>query len=331
MSRYERRRRRHRSGAGGVVGAIWLIGLGVIFLLTETIGWSWEEAWPLFVILLGLGSLVSRLVWDAWRPAGPWGLTWPLAILAVGIVLLLSTTGTIGTGPGELVGRWWPVALIVLGAWFLVGAFWPRGAGSSSEHLALPLAGASSASVRLRFGAGTLAVGRAASGSLVDGVFEGGVAHRVRGQGDVELEPDPAWRWAWFDRPLDWRVGLTGEAPLDLRVESGAARAELDLSDLQLRSLRLETGASETQVRLPRAAGETRVRAEAGAAQVTFEVPANVAARIRSRVALGSTQVDSVRFPRSGDGYESADFAGAANRVEIELSGGVGSFRVVSA
>jgi hypothetical protein len=98
-----------------------------------------------------------------------------------------------------------------------------------------------------------------------------------------------------------------------------------------LRSLRLQTGASETTITLPQGAGETRVRADAGAAQVTFRVPDGVAASIRSRVALGTTQVDTARFPRTGDRYESAGFASAPNRVEIDLQGGVGSFRVTSA
>ena len=81
---------------------------------------------------------------------------------------------------------------------------------------------------------------------------------------------------------------------------------------------------------LPRAAGATTVRAESGAASLTIEVPAGVAARIRSRMALGSSQVDEARFPRVGDGYESPDYATAANRVDIDISGGVGSVKVVS-
>jgi hypothetical protein len=55
-----------------------------------------------------------------------------------------------------------------------------------------------------------------------------------------------------------------------------------------------------------------------------------VAARVHSRMALGSTTVDP-RFPRTVDGWESADWGSAANRVEIEIQGGVGSARVVAA
>ena len=75
--------------------------------------------------------------------------------------------------------------------------------------------------------------------------------------------------------------------------------------------------------------GATSVKAETGAAALIVEVPTGVAARIRSRMAIGSSQVDEARFPRTATGFESADYAGAANRVDLDLQGGVGSIRVV--
>jgi hypothetical protein len=115
-----------------------------------------------------------------------------------------------------------------------------------------------------------------------------------------------------------------------LRLDVGAYRGTIDLSDLRVTTLELHTGASETRVRLPRAGASTSVRADAGAAALTIEVPAGVAGRIRSRMALGSVDVDSARSPRIGDLYQSVDFATAANRGDIDVEGGVGSLRVVS-
>ena len=48
-------------------------------------------------------------------------------------------------------------------------------------------------------------------------------------------------------------------------------------------------------------------------------------------MAIGSTQVDETRFPRSASGYESPDYGTATNRVDIDASGGVGSLKVVGA
>ena len=311
---------------GPVIAGTWLIGLGVVFLVRQAMDLSWSEAWPLFVILVGVASLVTTLL--EWRPgvAGFWSFTWPIVWIGVGILLLLSTTGRLGTGPGELIDQGWPWLLVGLGIWFLIGAIVPG--ARPPETLVIPLGGVSSASVKVRFGAGTLTSRVASPENLVDGEFRGGVNHRMLGPGNVELEQDTSFGLPGLNRESAWTLGLTGEAPLDLRLETGASRMRMDLLDVKLRRLDLKTGASDTQVILPRAAGMTEVKAEAGAASLTFVVPAGVAARIRPRVALGSVQVDETRFPRSGDIYQSADYAEATNRVDLDIQGGVGSVRV---
>ena len=311
---------------GSLVGATWLIGLGVVFLVREAMDWSWDQAWPLFLILVGVAGGVSTLVRGVGRSSVLWALTWPVAWIVIGVILLASTTGTLATGPAELFAEWWPWVLVILGVWFLIGAFVPG--GRAVEALTVPLGDARQAKVDIRFGAGELAIHRAAPGALVDGTYQGGVRHRTIGPGHVELEQDLDGI-PWLDRDSRWDVGLTGDVPLDLRLNVGAYRGLIDLSDLRLATLDLHTGASETRVRLPRAAGATSVTAQAGAASLTIEVPDGVAARIRSRMALGSHQIDPARFPRVGDVYQSLDYGTAANHVDIDVRAGVGSLRVV--
>jgi hypothetical protein len=312
------------------VAAAWLIGLGIVFLLQQTLEWSWGEAWPLFVILVGVGSLTS--VFATVRPRGRWVVTlaWPVALIVVGALLLASTTGALGTELGDLL-RWWPVALIVLGAWYLMVAFLPQ-ARAATGQLTIPLEGATTASVRLNFGGGEVTVEPGPADQLLVGEFEnGGAVQRRRGPGSIELSPENPVVLPWVDRPLNWRIGVTTGVPLDLEVQSGAARVRMDLTGVALRRLAIKTGASDTRVRLPRAAGETSVRAEGGAASLTFEVPAGVAARIRSLMVIGGTSVDEARFPKTASGrWESPDYATAANRVELEITGGVGSVRVTA-
>jgi hypothetical protein len=314
---------------GSLIAATWLIGLGVLFLVRQAAGLSWAEAWPMFIILAGVASFVSTAVRAGSGAAGLWAFTWPVAWVLVGVLLLLSTTGNLGAPPGEIIDRWWPVAAVALGVWFLVGAFVPR--RGFAESLAIPIGGATEANIRIQFGAGELTTRTAASGNLVDGEFAGGVSHRLDGPGRLELRQDTTNGLPWFDRRSAWNVGLTAELPLDLRVDAGAARTVLDLRDLKVRNLELHMGASASRVVLPRSAGATTVRAETGAAELVFEIPTGVAARIRSRMVLGSTHIDEGRFPPAGGGHESPDYATSPNRVDIDVQGGVGSLRVVSA
>ena len=313
---------------GSITAGTWLIGLGVVFLIREVANVPWGEAWPLFLILVGVAGVVSTAM--SWRPslAGIWSFTWPVVWIGTGAILLASTTGNLVQGPVEFFGEWWPWLAVGLGVWFMVGAIAPGG-GRPEEHLALPLAGATSASVRLTFGAGKLAVSTAAPGNLVDGTFAGGVVRKSDGPGRIDLSQDTTFGLPWLDHGSEWTVGLTRDVPLDLRVDAGAARTDLDLSELLLRRLEIRTGASETHIRLPRNAGATDVKAETGAASLTMNVPVGVAARIRLRMALGSSDVDEARFPRTSSGYESPDFGTATNRVDIDVQGGVGSVRIL--
>jgi hypothetical protein len=111
---------------GSLIAGTWLIGVGVVFLIRQAFELSWSQAWPLFVILVGVANLVQ--VGLSWRPsvAGLWAFTWPLVWIVLGVVLLLSTTGRLGTGPGELIDQGWPWLLVALGAWFLIGSIAPE-------------------------------------------------------------------------------------------------------------------------------------------------------------------------------------------------------------
>jgi hypothetical protein len=320
---------------GAVIAATWLIGVGVVFLVREAMSWTWNEAWPSFVILAAVAWFVGLAMPE--RPGRSrglirvWGLTWPVVWLVVGSVLLAATTGAIPLGPGELVDAYWPWAVIVLGLWFLVGAILPV-RDVPEESLALPLANRTEAAIDVKFGAGDLAIGRGKPGELLGGSFRGGVVWRELAPGRIVLEQDVEHGLPWLDHDATWSVGLTDAIPLDLRLDTGACRSELDLTDLRVRTLELHTGASRTDVRLPRAAGLTRVRVQAGAAEVVLEVPTGVAARIRGQVALGSLAIDERRFPMRVDGeYASPDEATAPNRVEIDVQSGLGAVRVVGA
>jgi len=228
---------------------------------------------------------------------------------------------------GELIGRWWPLILIALGLAIVLEAVTTRG-GAHVEELALDLEGATQADVRIDFGAGRLAVGPAGPGRLVEGRFEGGVRHRRDGE-RLRLWADGSdmW-WGMHWRGFQWRVGLARDVPLRLDVRVGAAEAELDLSELRVTNLELHSGASGTRVRLPRAAGSSIVRADAGVASVRFSVPEGVAVRIAARVGLGSTSVDERRFPRTATGWATPNFDAAPNRVDLALTGGLGSLVV---
>jgi hypothetical protein len=323
--------------AGVAMGGVWLIGLGIIFLVQQLLDIPWSRAWPLFLILTGIALAIRwALGWGPRSMGAPLGgLLGPLILIGLGVVFLLQFSGLWDVSFGQL----WPIALLVIGALLLLGAILPGGrrtapaverAASGVDHLALELEGVTDAEVRLRFGAGELRLGAGSPDKLVEGDFQGGVAVNRPMPNRVDLQPDTdSGRWPWGGEKLDWRIGLSSSPVLDLRFEGGASRSELDLRELRVRRLDVKTGASQTTVWLPVAAGVTSVSADAGAAQLVFHVPDGVAASIRSQMVIGATDVDQARFPSSGSGrFESPDYAGATNRVEIDVRGGMGNVTI---
>jgi hypothetical protein len=205
--------------------------------------------------------------------------------------------------------------------------------------------GASEANVRLSFGAGNLSVSAldASDGALSRMSFEGPAAVRPEpsatlrdGVAEVAYVSRDAGQ-VWQNLPFigrardhaDLGVRLSPNVPLVLNVEAGAADADLDLSRLRVTRLDLLTGAADTRIRLPEAAGLTRAAIKAGCASLDVRIPAGVAADIDVVTGLGEPHIDRARFEPLGNGrYRSVDYATATNRVQIHLELAVGDLTV---
>lgn len=256
-----------------------------------------------------------------------WNWILGIVLIVLGVVLLLG-----------IVRVFWPVLLIAVGVLVVLGATWRKGE-AVREQAAIALEGATEASVRIRHGAGRLLVGAgAAPSTLVSGSFGGGLEADRRRDGsrltvDMRVKNRDLshvvlpWTRGTVGA-LDWDLVLNGSIPLSLELETGASETRLSLTDLQVRDLRVSTGASSTTVDLPARAGMTRVRIESGAAAAKLRVPQGVAAHVTVRGALAGIRVDESRFHKSGDTYRSPDWETAQNRVEILVETGVGSVEV---
>jgi len=97
-------------------------------------------------------------------------------------------------------------------------------------------------------------------------------------------------------------IELTDRVPLDLGLHFGAGSAEMDLGGLRIQNLQLETGASETTLRIgtPNPIAARRVELKAGAAELNV-------------VGLGNLRAEELVF-QGGVGSTTLDFSGAWNR-----------------
>ena len=262
---------------------------------------------------------------------------WALILILLGVVLLLNNLDIIRVDVWGLV---WPFVLIAFGLWILWGVL--TGPGEvEAEEVSIPLEGAQQASVRMQHGAGRLRVGGGAGPEeLLNGRFGGGLETGVRGReegGELSVSlktpsttfPQVMLPWSWGPRGgLNWDVQLNPDVPLRLKMETGASESKIDLSELQVEEVEVQTGASDTELTLPAAAGSTRAVVRSGVAAVRIRVPSGVAVRIRAEGGLAGISVDRDRFPRQGKVYESPDYDSAVNKVDIDVETGVGSVDV---
>ena len=256
-------------------------------------------------------------------------LFWGLVLILLAALLLLHQQGLI---TGDIFGYFWPAVIIVLGVWLILGVF-TRRRPVDGKPLSIPLEGAKSARIKLDHGAGRLNVhGSALAGEVLNGAFGMEMDYRSRLDGDrleVKLRNAPGF-WSWYPgESMDWDVRLNPEIPLSLKVDSGASATTLDLTDLKVVELDIDTGASSTDVTLPAHAGNTNVDIDTGASSLVIRIPSGVAARLRTKTGVASVSVDTTRFPQVDGGlYQSADYATAANRADITIDAGVGSIEV---
>jgi hypothetical protein len=180
----------------------------------------------------------------------------------------------------------------------------------------------------------------------------------VNGAPKVVIESDPAMAQlvrAEFERPipevtveegilqirypgyslLNWLVywrqplaDLTLNTSIPWRIEGhgGVSSFVGDLSGVQLSGIDLHGGVSHFRVKLPVPSGSVPIRLVGGVSDLFVDRPEGAPISIQVRGGIGSFSFDGQQFGSMGGQprIESPGYQGAANRYEIQITGGAG-------
>lgn len=288
-------------------------------------------------------------------------LVFPVLLIAIGVIFLLVNTGVLSPDALRRLGDLWPLILVILGLRLVLNHTLPRAqariaslaataliiaaavvyailapattVGSQHQESAEPLQSLTAATLDLSYRGATIDLHAAALG---DQLFTAQVDYPNGEQPpDVSLDrqsatldvsgggPSP-FHFFGGSRERHLAVTLTNRIPWSVKISGGAAAMTLDLASLPLSRLEISGGASRVDVSLPKPTGALAVDVSGGATSLSLRAPAGTEWRVSVSGGVSSLAINGNRSGAIGDlQHQSPGYAGATDRLTIDVSGGV--------
>jgi hypothetical protein len=237
-----------------------------------------------------------------------------------------------------------------------------------TAELDAPLDGATSATTKVNF-----SVGRANVVALdhdSDNVFEAKITYvgeyefDVTGTDEKKISlrqkgsfPRNFGKIFGNSHDLIWDIALSQKVPYDLHLNGGVGEADIDLTNLTVSKLKMETGVGKITVTLPIQDMSIDARINGGVGKTDVIVPAGVSGKLDIEGGVGAVDmvvapdaairvkanagIGDIKLPKefnrtAGDGsfmgmkgvWETLNYADSDQQIDIVYNGGVGSFRL---
>lgn len=297
-------------------------------------------------------------------------LFWPILLVGVGIVWLLSNLGLIQTISLGSILKFWPVVLIVFGLDMLfsrrypwVGAvvgllavggviallmFGPQvgittNSEIQSETFTTPLEGVKTAEYSFDTSSSPVEIYALDDNKTdliaADVTYRGTMRFDVKGTDHTtvwmsEYSDNSSWlNWDFSQfNNLKWDIGLSPEVPSDIILNGGSGSITMDLSGLQLTSLKADTGSGSSNITLPKTTEAYTVELESGSGSVTMRVPDETSLTLTLDTGSGSTSVvipakTAVRIEVEDDGSGSFDLPNGLMKAPDNSSFDIGAWQ----
>jgi len=343
-------------GRRGLVGAAILISAGLLLLVQNLYAPGWDLLWP--VALICVGVAIGLQPFATRQPLHYARSFWAMAFVAIGSLFLLAEFGYFDGWQFQRLGDLWPLLLVLIGVELLVTRSLPRrtaavaGAaialvtlvgglfyvafgpavvpGGISSTASAGVGELQSATLDVNVGAATVTInGDADAGQLYAARYrynngEGATTNLNRATGIVRIDMQARTFLPGQGRGRSVALSLNPEIPWKITVSGGATSQVLDLSRVKVSQLTINGGAQQITITLPPASGNVPVVVNAGAASVTIHRPVESAASVTMSGGVNDLTADGDhRSTLAGVAtWQSSEYATAANRYSIRVSGG---------
>ncbi len=251
---------------------------------------------------------------------------WAAVLVALGVFLLADQLGLL-PGPLAQAAAFWPLLLILLGLSLATGrvalglplpSFAVDRGDYRSAHLHLS-AGLADTQLSAFVGASQLAVG----------LFPGYGGPRLQANGSsATLILDRRAASPFLTGP--WTVALVKGLPWSFTLHSDAGHFKLNLRDLTVTALSLQSGVGDVDVTLP-AVGQGEMSLRLGLGDLTVRIPDGMAVKIKLAVGpLTRVSIDLQRFIQTGPSeWVTPNFSAFPQRFTLAMSLSVGDLEVI--
>jgi hypothetical protein len=204
----------------------------------------------------------------------------------------------------------------------------------AAESKTIAAEGARSVEIRLKMGAGELRLSGAAQAALLEARFAHRgryrmpeVTYRVSGtRGFLTVRRQRSGFINFGHSRNDWDLKLNNGIPADLDISLGAGENNLDLRDVEVRSLKVDMGVGELRLDLRgRRSQSLDVNIDGGVGSAIVRLPEDVG--VRAKVDGGIGSVSAPGFSKSGHFYMNAAYGRSPVAIDIKVDAGVGSIR----
>ncbi|MBD3168538.1 MAG: hypothetical protein GF307_03575 [candidate division Zixibacteria bacterium] len=122
---------------------------------------------------------------------------------------------------------------------------------------------------------------------------------------------------------------LDDRKPTVLDINADVVEMALDLIDIEVTDLNIDSGVSDIMVRFGDKADYLEASFDIGVSELSVFIPENVAVRLRKDTGLASVSYKSLGLIKAGKGvYESPDYGVAPKKISLDIDAGISDIEV---
>jgi hypothetical protein len=161
-------------------------------------------------------------------------------------------------------------------------------------------------------------------------VSDNSAAIEIKDQGRTHRGWDWGWTKVWWkeSEKKEWKIKLSELIPLDLKINAKADRIKLDLSDLQVVNLNMDSRASHVDIVIGDLVDNVTGRITSKASTLYLSFPEDMALRIENHAKMSTASFSHISLKEIEDGYETPDFENALRKLTLYLDGSVTKLRI---